>query len=275
MSLGLTKPGMRPADLSNMRHPKTGELLVPLGFTKNGTAIWPVMGASSDDPDDPAYTGGDDSGGRDRDEDDEDEDDEEDEKPSRKSTKKISKKDDEDDDEDEPKTRPERQAARYRTQRNALQKELDELRAAQRKAEDEGKPVDEIMKRDLGEAREKVTALTARVASQAREIAFLRSNEVQWHDPADVLKLIDFDEIEVDEDGTVDARQLRRALRELAKRKPHLVKKSTARGQDSEDDEEEPSSRSSASTMNGSRRGKQKTSTDRSSLAKRFPVLNR
>lgn len=275
MSLGLTKPGASVA----LTHPKTGAVLAPLGYTKRGTAIMPVLGASSDDEDDPTFTGGDsdpvrrprktedddDQDDQDDQDDDADEEDDEDDKKSRKSTK--------DKDED---SRPHRQAARYRTQLRETQRELAEIKEQMRKAADEGKPADELLKRDLAETQERNTALTARVDSLAKENAFLRSNDVQWHDPADVLKLIDFDEIDVDEDGTVDARQLRRALRDLAKRKPHLVKKSTGRTQDDEDDnDDEPRSRSSASTMNGSRRGKQKTGTDRASLAKRFPVLGR
>lgn len=31
-------------------HPHTGQLIVPVGFRKDGKAIWPVMGASPDDP---------------------------------------------------------------------------------------------------------------------------------------------------------------------------------------------------------------------------------
>lgn len=275
MSLGLIKPGAS----ATLHHPKTGAILAPLGYTKAGKAIMPILGASSDDEDDPAFTGGDSDPVRrprrkpdedddlddpDDDESDEDEeDDDEDDKKSKKSTK----------DED---SRPHRQAARYRTQLRDTQRELAELKEQMRKAADEGKPADELLKRDLAEATERNTTLAARVDSLAKENAFLRSNDVQWHDPADVLKLIDFDEIDVDEDGTVDARQLRRALRDLAKRKPHLVKKSGGRAQDDEDDnDEEPRSRSSAPAMNGSRRGKQKTGTDRASLAKRFPVLGR
>lgn len=277
MSLGLTKPGAS----ATLRHPKTGAILAPLGYTKTGKPIMPVLGASSDDEDDPRYVGGGSSEGsssRSREEDDDEDDDQEDDSEEEKSTKKSakSKKDEDDDeDEDEPKTRPERQAARYRTQRNQLQRQLDELKQQMRQRDDEGKPADELLKRDLTEAQEQVTSLSARVGSLARENAFLRSNEIIWHDPADVLKLIDFDEIDVDEDGNVDARQLRRALRDLAKRKPHLVKKSSARGQDNDDEEDEQGSKSSASTMNGSRRGAQKKGSDRASLAKRFPVLNR
>ena len=90
------------------------------------------------------------------------------------------------------------------------------------------------------------------------------------NDSDDALRLIDLDEIDVDEDGTVDARQLRRALRDLAKRKPHLVKKK-ASGRDEDDDDDKSTS---SSTMNGSRRGsKDPSKLDRATLAKRFPVI--
>ncbi|NBE80321.1 hypothetical protein [Micromonospora rubida] len=55
----LTKPGLRAAgDLPThptLTHPKTGLPLRAVGLRRNGQAIWPVMGASPDDPsNDPA-----------------------------------------------------------------------------------------------------------------------------------------------------------------------------------------------------------------------------
>jgi hypothetical protein len=279
MSLGLTKPGAS----VTLRHPKTGAMLAPLGYTKAGKAIMPVLGASSDDEDDPAYTGGGSGGGNgrsrvqedDEDDRDEDQDDDEDDKPSRKPK---SKKDDEDEDgDDEPKTRPERQAARYRTRLREAEARERELAERLRAIEDSDKPQDEILKRDLDETRQRADALEDTNRVLTAQLAFFKSNTIDWVDPSDAFALADraglFDEV-VDEDGNVDTRELQRGLKDLAKRKPHLVKKARGRDEDTDDDDE-PRSRSSAPAMNGSRRGKQKTGTDRAALAKRFPVLGR
>lgn len=278
MSLGLTKPG---ASAALKFHPKTGAPIEPLGVLPSGKVVWPVLGAASDDPDDPAYTGGGD------DDEDEEDDEDEDEKPSKKKpVKKATKsKKDEDDDEDEDDeeeedkpTRPERQAARYRTQLREEQKRNREMAARLQALEDKDKKPDEIVSRDLEEAKAKAEKLASRNRQQTLELAFFKANQVEWIDPADALKLVDLEDVDVDEDGTVDPVQLRKALRALAKAKPHLVKaaKSTeSKDDDEEDTDDEPSSRRSAPAMNGGRKGKRATGPTRDQLAKKFPVLNR
>lgn len=273
MSLRLTKPGASVA----LRHPKTGEILKPIFITKHGKAVWPQLGASSDDPDDPAYGGGE---GGNRHEDVDDEDDDEDEEDQDEDDKPRSKKD-EDEDDKKP-TRPERQAARYRTQLREEQRKTAELENRLRKLEDSDKPADEVMTRDLAEARSQIESLTEVNRIMTAQLAFFKSNTVDWADSSDAFALAEregmFDEL-IDDSGNVDAAELRRSLRDLAKRKPHLVKKSTedpkARGRRSKDDDEDEDKEQrskSASSMNGNRRGREKTP-DRAALAGRFPVL--
>lgn len=277
MSLGLIKPGMRSANLTGKLHPMTGLSIEPIGVLKNGTVLWPVIGAAepSDDPDDPSYTGEDDAD----DDEDDDEDEEDTKKPPVKKTKKASKKaddddEDEEDDEDRQPTRPERQAARYRVKLREAEKKNADLEARLRAIEDKDKPADEVKAREAKEATDRAEKAAGVARRLQLENAFLRSNDVNWIDPTDAFRLIDLDDVDVDEDGTVDESQLRRALRALAKKKPHLVKaKSSARDNDDDQDDEEPRSRRSASTMNSSRKGQGKTP-DRSVLAKKFPVLN-
>lgn len=265
MSLRLTKPGLS----ATLRHPKTGAILKPIGFLKNGTAVWPVLGAASDDPDDPAYGEGQ-SDSHVVEDDDDEEDDQEDEDDKPKPKPPVKKKDSDDEDEDADKlTRPERQAARYRIKAREAAARADELAARLKKIEDSDKPADEILKRDLEEMRTRSEQTENRLHTALKENAFLRANTISWADPSDAMALLDFSEIDVDEDGTVDPAQLKRALRDLAKRKPHLVKKSPASDQDDDEDD----SQSSASTMNGRRKGTQNKGTDRKALAKRFPVL--
>jgi len=268
MSLRLTKPGASVA----LRHPKTGELLRPIYVTKSGKVVWPQMGASSDDPDDPGYTGDGGSGRRDLEEDDSDaSEDDEDESTEDEDGKSKDKEEDK-----KPPTRPEREAARYRVQRNALQKELNELKAEIRAQADKDKPADEVAQRDLKEAQGRVADLEEVNRIMSAQLAFFKSNTIDWADSSDAFALAEreglFDEV-IDEDGNVDTRELQRSLRDLAKRKPHLVKKSRASGSDDDDDED--GQRSSGSTMNGRRKGSKDQGPTQAALAKRFPVLGR
>jgi hypothetical protein len=284
MSLGLIKPGVRSANLSGLRHPKTGQFIEPIGYLKNGTAVWPVLGGApdDDDPDDPTFTGS--GGSDDEDDEDEDEDDEEEGRRKKKPVKKSKKDEDEDDeDDDEEKlTRPERQAARYRVKLRQQEAENREMAARLKALEDKDKKPDEVVSRDLTETREKLEQVTKQNRTMTLELAFFKANAVDWVDPSDALRLVDLEEVDVDEDGTVDVKALRRALRELAKSKPHLVKKAEltkgrAQGDDDDDeeDDDEPRSRQSANTMNRQRRGTKGKTPSRQELAKKFPVLNR
>lgn len=293
MSLRLIKPGVGSANLAGKIHPKTGELIEPLGVLPSGKVVWPVMGASPDDPDDPEFTGEDD------DEDEEDDEEEEDSKPSKKSSSKKSKKpkdddeDDEDEDEDDEDKRPRavRQAARYRTRLRAEERKNAELTQRITALENKDKDPDEVVSQELTTTRARVTALEETNRIQSAMLAFFKTpvRGVTWADPSDVFTVAEreglFDDV-IDEDGNVDVAELRRGLRDLAKRKKHLVKAEDApkaRGRkstdddedDDEEEDEEPRSRRSASPMNGARKGKRQTGPTRDSLAKKFPVLNR
>jgi hypothetical protein len=260
-------------------HPFTG--LTAIGILPSGKAVWPVRGAAPDpnNPDDPDFTG--------EGEEDDDEEEEEDDSSSKskKPVKKSAKDDDDEDEEedDDPKFKASRQAKRYRLALRAEQQKNAEMAARLKALEDKDKDPDEVVSRDLTDARAKIDALTATNQAVTAQLAFFKTNVVNWVDPTDAFALADreglFDDV-IDEDGNVDARELRRGLRDLAKRKPHLVKAEEdpkARGrktkdEDEEEDEEEPRS---ARPMNGNRRGKKGTAPTRAELAKKFPVLNR
>lgn len=282
MSPRLIRPGL-PAALPV--HPFTG--LTALGVLPSGKVVWPVVGAAPDpnDPNDPTFTGEDDDDG--------DEDEEDDEEEPKGKTKKSTKKagdDDEDEEEDDEDAssaaKASRQAKRYRLALREEQRKNADMAARLKALEDRDKDPDEVVSRDLTDARSKIDALTQTNQTITAQLAFFKANIINWVDPSDAFALADreglFDDV-VDENGTVDARELRRGLRDLAKRKPHLVKKSEddpkARGRknatdDDEDEEDEPRSPRSGSTMNGSRRGKKGTTPSRAELAKKYPVLN-
>jgi hypothetical protein len=276
---------MRSANLTGMIHPITGLLMEPIGFLRDGTAVWPVVGGAPDpeDPDDKDFTGEDD----DADEDDDDDEDEDDKpsKPKKKVVKKAKKSDDDeddDDDEDEDRkpTRPERQAARYRVALRETRKELDAVKAQLQAIADKDKKPEELTERETKEAKEKADKAAKKAQALSLENAFLKVNQIDWVDPEDALYLADREDLledVVDEDGTVDKRALRAALRDLAKRKPHLVKPKVSDRDDEDDDEDddEPRSTRSARTGNGTRKGSKSNANSREALASKFPVLRR
>jgi hypothetical protein len=280
MSLGLIKPGM--SAIYPPKHSKAGQAVEPIGYIR-GKAVWPGLGGApdpepQDDPDaDP-----------DEDEDDEDDEDEDEDPKSKKKSSKKAKQDDDDDDDEEDEeddkkpTRPERQAARYRVRAREALKRAEAAEDRLKALENKNKKPEEIQSAELTEIKQKHDKLAATNNELVAQLAFFRTPVgVEWADAADAFALAEregiFEDV-IDEDGTVDARELRRALKDLAKRKPHLVKsevKSTRSRSDKDDDEDtekEPSS--TRSTMNGKRKGSPKTP-DRAALAAQFPVLNR
>lgn len=261
----------------------------------------------ADDPEDPNYTGSggdddaDDDDHSDDDDADDDEDDDEDEtrrrrKPAKKATK--GKSSDEDDDEetytaeeyDRVRTRmrnADRTAHQYKEENERLKARLAKLEKPGKidKKDDDDTPTVDHDAAEREAKREKALRET-RI-----ENAFLRAagsvkdrigNVIQWEDPEDALAVADklglLDDV-LDEDGTVDRREMARALRTLAKRKPYLVvKPSKASGTDEDDDgdeDEEPAARPTTRKVNGRRKGKGTGETDRAALAQKFPALNR
>jgi len=266
MDLRSIKPGMQAA----MRHPKTGELLEPVYVWKDGRVSWPVLGASEDDD----SASGDDKGD-DADED-ADEDDPEDKGDS----------DADDEDKDKKKGNPEAkikalEEEKDRHYKNAKKqkKRAEELEARLKALEDKDlKPEDKDKRdREAQEARDK--AAEASTQKLRLENAFLRANEIDWVKPEQALALLMADpdeyEVEFDDSGNVDRKSLRVELKRLAKANPHLVKPKQSKGKDDEEDADDAGSqRQTASTMNGTRKGKGKAKS-REELAKRFPALNR
>lgn len=73
--------------------------------------------------------------------------------------------------------------------------------------------------------------------------AFLASSDITWHNPEDALRLADLSKVKFSEDGKVEG--LADALKELAEKRPYLVKKDEVKkgkadsdGDDEDDDDE-------------------------------------
>lgn len=276
MSRRLIQPGLLAAGMVDRNSPwwLTGGTL-PMRFPCFAASDDDDDSGDSDDPDDDKFKDDDD---KEHEEDDEEEDDKP--KGKKKKTKKDDDEDDDDEEDDNPRlARAARQAAKYRTKLREAEAREAKLEERLRAIEDKDKPKDEVATRELTEAKAKADRLAADKRDLLLRVAFLSANVVDWVDPEDALRLIDLSELDVADDGTVDKRELRAALRDLARRKPHLVKKAASKkasGADADDEEDDADqgSRRSAATMNGKRKGT-KSSANKESLMKDFPALRR
>lgn len=287
MDQGSIKPGLRAVSLEGKVHPLTGEPLKPIGYLRNGTALWPIMGGAPDEDDD---EDGDENDSRFTDEDDDSEDQDADEEDSDEASKsKKPKKDNEDEDDDKPRyTESEMYAVKRRMRKadqraSRLEQELRDIKTQLSKKEtdtDDTKPNTE----QLTAAQQENERLRSQLQSMRVETAFSRiplPDGEQWIDLEDAIaaaqRLELLDDV-IDEDGTVDKRSLRAALKELRRRKPHLIKKVSEPDEEEDQGDEEgqrPKTRRTASTMNGKRKGDRGTKVDREELAKKFPALHR
>jgi hypothetical protein len=251
MSLRLIKPGLTGIFHTTMRDPRTGKLLEAVGVGKRGP-IWPVMGGSGE-------------GEGESDEDKEDDD----------SSSEDDSADDKDDDNPEGlkariKALEEEKDRHYKKAQKALT-ELEELRLYKNNKENEGLSDEEKQRRAKAEKEERDSQTAAEIAQLKRERAFLLANDVNWHDKEDALRAVNWEEVEVSSDGTVDLKSLKAELKRLAKAKKHLVKSESDSGDDDADSGKDVKS---APQMNGKKKGS-RTEPSREELAKKFPVLQR
>lgn len=103
-----------------------------------------------------------------------------------------------------------------RDQRRELERQLEELRAAQSKPEGDDTPDLEEIKRQA--TREALASANSRVLRSEIKAAAVG----KLADPADALAFLDLDKFEVGEDG-VDADEIADAIESLIQSKPHLA----------------------------------------------------
>lgn len=196
----------------------------PIGHRRNGSPIWGYSGAA---PDDGGDTGGKDGGG--------DEDD------------GVSDEDEDDDDGDEGLTAAGKRA--IEAERKAAKRAKDAYKPFAQLARDTGLSVDEMRKRltaardggtnskdskakddvDVEEIRRQTKAeVSAKSDARFVRAAVKAEAAALLNDPSDAIKFLDLSDYEVDEDGEVDAAQVKRDLRSLIADKPYLAKKKSA-----------------------------------------------
>ncbi len=259
----------------NRRFTAQGLMGMMLSPEMRGMAIYRSGRAALRGPD--GHPGGpgadDDDTGEDTDDDedqddDEDEDSDSDDDTDSKSRKKKSKGDDPDDeDESVPAWRHDKIVARLAAADKAkgeLQKQLDALKANGVKDED--------VKREMADVQASVAKTQADNVALRMKVAFLSTKVkgIEWNDPADAMALMDFASLDP-EDGKIDPRAMRSAIKALAKAKPYLLAKTQdAADDDATDSTEERPARTGGRPVNP-RRGKRPAKPSADDIMKQFP----
>jgi len=240
-----------------LRDPRTGEPLRALGFFR-GRPLWPIMGGSGE-----GESGGDDAGDEGTDDaDDTDADDTEEakgskeKKPAGEQTVSLAKF-----------RRLEKHLSAADKKRQEVEDELKQIR-------DKDLPAVEKAERDRAEAVTKAEKLEGKYQKLARQHAFLletQSQKVSWKNPKAALKLADLDELDVNEDGSVEG--ISDAVATLLKDHEYLVDKAK-----NDDDAEEESVKKPRSGSPVGGKQKQKVPPGHMSdeeLRKAFPALRK
>lgn len=236
--------------ISRFVDPRTGQRLRPLGVV-GGRPVWPMMGASPDDPSD-------------EDDDKEDPDKKKDPEGSIDDTggsgsdkgdpqAKIAALEDE-------KQRHVRRRVEAETERDELKRRLEEL---------EGKDQTEVEKltKERDGLKEENTTLKTSLRDAQLNNAFLSDNTYEWHNPGRALALADLSEVEIDSDGTVHG--LKKALDALAKSDSYLLK--------SKSDAKDPADGApdTSGVANASKKRKGQDDASEEALLTKYPALRR
>lgn len=102
-----------------------------------------------------------------------------------------------------------------------LQRQLDEMIAKG--------AVEEDVKKELEQLRKERDQLKKTVQNSSLDLAFYRSNTHEWQNPKAVLKLVNRDELELEDDGSVNG--LSEELDRIAREEPYLLKPKAPKGQ--------------------------------------------
>lgn len=236
-------------------HPRTGQPIQPLYTRANGSVVWPVMGASPDDPSN-GGTGGDGEPGNGTGE-----------GEGGNSTGQQGSGTNDGGEGEKPVSRADFER---------LERHLAEADKKRQQAEDELKKINDAKKDDLTKAQERVAELEQANSAKDNEIAqlrldnaFLRSNEIEWHDPKAAMLVAEREGYleGVVKDGKVDEKALAGKLKELAKVKAYLVKTGTGQQQQTPP----PSGGAVGSGGKGGKGG----GTDEAALKSRYRLLDR
>jgi len=245
------------------------EGLIALNNSLFGSATMMAKGDDADDDGDDDDDEGDDDDDADDDDDDSDDDDEdEDDKGKRK------KQDPRDVRIQELSAEAKKRRVKAREQRERiaeLEAENTRLKGKSKGKEKEEDDEDDSESEDLKAEREKNKTLEARLQQQTLRTEFndILSNpktKVKFIDPKAAFRLVDLDDVEVDEDGDVEG--MEDAIKDLAKSHPYLLVKEKD-DDDDDDDDDKPRRRKTGQRTGGTRK---KGQPNRDALIKKYGI---
>lgn len=188
-----------------LRHPRTGDLLVPLGYRRNGAPVWPQIGA--EDPPNPPGDGPDPDAGGDGDQDPPGTDDLADAGKRALDAMKAER------------ATARKEARDQKRRADAAEAEVVKLKGA-------GAPAPPGDQSDPEKIRQEAERnATAKANGRVLRAEIRAAAAGRLHDPADALAHLDLDDFDVDDDGSVDTKAIVEAIDDLIKSKPYLEKK--------------------------------------------------
>lgn len=239
-----------------MKHPRTGEALRALALRRNGSPVWPVMGASDDDGDGSGDAGDDkegeaeDSGSSD-----------EGEKDSSSESARVKEL--------------EAELNKVKTHRSRADQKREQLEQELKKLREKDLPEVEKVKAELDEAKKKGEQTSSAFRKLALTNAFLIASQkakINWHDPDVARVSANLSELEVGDDGQVDG--MEKIVKDLAKAKSFLV--DSGKTTDTEDKSEKPKNGASGSAVGSGNNSKgEPGKPTKDDLYKRFPALRK
>lgn len=190
--------------------------------------------------------------------------------------------DDDNDDDDEPPddnkderdpqkkiTALESEKERHYKRRKAAEAENEELKRKLKEHEDAKLSDSQKAAKELEETKQENGNLKSTLRQLALHNAFLLVNDVKWHNPKRALASVDLSDVEIDDEGKVDDKALKAAIKKLADEEPYLVAQD-----DSEDDDKDDTPRERTGTpSSGSTRHRDKKNTERQKLLETYPSL--
>lgn len=215
--MNITSQRLSEQAVRGLVHPHTGEPLSPLGFRKDGSPIFPIMGASPDDESDDADKDDEDDASGDEDASGDDDDPEDDESGEQSDVEKAAN--------EALKAKNRELAEEKRKQRKrAVEAEADrdDLRRRLQAIEDKDKPETERLARENETLVAENSTLKEKLQSERLSNAFLTDNTHTWHNPGHAMTLMDLSDVEIDDDGKVHG--LKDAIAKTAKDHPYLLK---------------------------------------------------
>lgn len=176
--------------------------------------------------------------------------------------------DDDKDVKDPEKKRLSDEAAQHRNKAKAEKERADKLAEELKALTDKDKSELEKAQRDLNEIKPKLDKALATIKDQAVKLAFFESGAAkQFKSTTLVLKNLDLDGIEPDDEGNVDTKAIKAKAEAFLKEHPYLA---------ADDDDSGGTGADSGSPSGKPNNGKKsKDQVDYEALAKKFPALRR